>query len=164
MSITIIGSGLAGLSAALTLAEQGTACTLVSAQASERAQSVMAEGGINASLNTMGEDDTVANPIEDTLRGGVWLADPNAVRGLCNGAPEIVRKLYDLGVPFSTNQKGIVQRNFGGQKKKRTAFGLRIMFIMMVMIQHKKENTLSDDTTWNMNVYFLKHKCQVKIS
>ena len=122
MSITIIGSGLAGLSAALTLAEQGTACTLVSAQASERAQSVMAEGGINASLNTMGEDDTVANHIEDTLRGGVWLADPNAVRGLCNGAPEIVRKLYDLGVPFSTNQKGIVQRNFGGQKKKRTAF------------------------------------------
>lgn len=49
-------------------------------------------------------------------------------------------------------------------EKKRTAFGLRIMFIMMVMIQHKKENTLSDDTTWNMNVYYLKHKCQVKIS
>lgn len=122
MSIMIIGAGLAGLSAALTLAEQGTACTLVSAQASERAQSVMAEGGINAALNTMGEDDSVANHVADTMRGGVFLADPNAVRGLCAGAPAIVEKFYALGVPFSTNQNGIIQRNFGGQKKKRTAF------------------------------------------
>ena len=122
MSITIIGAGLAGLSAALTLAEQGFASNLVSAQASERAQSVMAEGGINACLNTMDEDDTVENHFEDTMRGGVYLADPNAVQGLCTHAPEIVRKFYALGVPFPTNENGIIQRNFGGQKKKRTAF------------------------------------------
>ncbi len=122
MSITIIGAGLAGLSAALTLAEQGVSCNLVSAQASERAQSVMAEGGINASLDTMGEDDAVTYHFEDTMRGGVNLADPNAVWGLCQNAPAVVRRLYALGVPFSTNERGIVQRNFGGQKKKRTAF------------------------------------------
>ena len=46
MSINIIGAGLAGLSAALTLAEQGIKSNLISAQQSERAQSVMAEGGI----------------------------------------------------------------------------------------------------------------------
>ena len=122
MSITIIGAGLAGLSAALTLAEQGVACDLVSAQASERAQSVMAEGGVNACLDTMGENDSIEAHFEDTMRGGVYLADPNAVWGLCKNAPEIVKKLYELGVPFPVNEKGIVQRSFGGQRKKRTAF------------------------------------------
>ena len=55
MKINIIGAGLAGLSAALTLAENGIKPNLISVQQSERAQSVMAEGGINACLNTMGE-------------------------------------------------------------------------------------------------------------
>lgn len=122
MKINIIGAGLAGLSAALTLAEQGIQLNLISAQASERAQSVMAEGGINACLNTMGEGDTVENHYEDTMRGGVYLADPNAVRNLCQAAPAIVKKFARLGVPFSYNENGIVQRSFGGQKKKRTAF------------------------------------------
>ncbi len=122
MSISIIGAGLAGLSAALTLAEQGVACNLISAQASERAQSVMAEGGINACLDTMGENDSIENHFDDTMRGGVFLADPNAVWGLCRNAPAIVKRFYDLGVPFPVNEKGIVQRSFGGQKKKRTAF------------------------------------------
>lgn len=122
MRINIIGAGLAGLSAALTLAGHGIKSNLISAQQSERAQSVMAEGGINACLNTMGEDDTIENHIEDTLRGGVYLADPSAVRGLCEAAPEIVRKFARLGVPFAHNENGIIQRNFGGQKKKRTAY------------------------------------------
>ena len=122
MRINIIGAGLAGLSAAITLAENGVKSNLISSMQSERAQSVMAEGGINACLNTMGEDDTVENHIEDTMRGGVDLADNKAVRGLCENAPEIVKEFYKLGVPFQTNENGIVQRNFGGQKKKRTAF------------------------------------------
>lgn len=122
MRINIIGAGLAGLSAALTLAENGVKANLVSSMQSERAQSVMAEGGINACLNTMGEDDTVENHIADTIRGGVNLANQNAVKGLCENAPEIVKEFYRLGVPFQTNENGIVQRNFGGQKKKRTAF------------------------------------------
>ena len=80
--VYIIGAGLAGLSAALTLAEQGRPSVLVSLQPSERAQSVLAEGGINAALDTMGEGDTVEDHYNDTLRGGVWLADPNAVAAL----------------------------------------------------------------------------------
>ncbi|WP_407382720.1 FAD-binding protein [Ruminococcus sp.] len=122
MSINIIGAGLAGLSAALTLAGQGVACRLISYAPSERAQSVMAEGGINAALDTAGEHDTVEEHYADTLRGGVYLADENAVWGLCSHAPEIVNRLDRLGVPFSHNDKGIVQRYFGGQKKKRTAY------------------------------------------
>ena len=122
MRINIIGAGLAGLSAAITLAENGVKSNLISSMQSERAQSVMAEGGINACLNTMGEDDAVENHIEDTIRGGVNLANKKAVQGLCENAPEIVKEFYKLGVPFQTNENGIVQRNFGGQKKKRTAF------------------------------------------
>lgn len=122
MSVNIIGAGLAGLSAALTLAEHGVKSNLISAQQSERAQSVMAEGGINACLNTMGEDDKIEYHIDDTLRGGVYLADSRAVKGLCEAAPEIVHKFARLGVPFEHNENGIIQRSFGGQKKKRTAF------------------------------------------
>ena len=122
MSISIIGAGLAGLSAALTLAEQNIPCNLISYAQSERSQSVMAEGGINAALDTSGEHDTVEEHYADTLKGGVYLADENAVWGLCSHAPETVLKLDRLGVPFSHNDKGIVQRYFGGQKKKRTAY------------------------------------------
>ena len=122
MRVNIIGAGLAGLSAALTLAKDGVECNLFSVQQSERAQSVMAEGGINAVLDTMNEDDKIEYHIKDTMDGGANLADPNAVDGLCRNAPDIVRELEQLGVPFSKNEKGIVQRSFGGQKKKRTAF------------------------------------------
>ena len=120
--INIIGAGLAGLSAAIALAEGGRACRLISAQPSERAQSVLAEGGINAALNIMGEDDAWTEHCADTLRGGVYLADPEAVAGLTRRAPEIVRWLAGLGVPFQMENGAMIQRNFGGQKKKRTAY------------------------------------------
>ncbi|MBO7697471.1 MAG: FAD-binding protein, partial [Erysipelotrichaceae bacterium] len=120
--INIVGSGLAGLSCAINLAKQNKRCNLISVQESQRAQSVLAEGGINAALNTMGEDDSVDQHYEDTMKGGAYLADPETVKGLTENAIEIVNWLKDLGVPFELNEKGIVQRNFGGQKKKRTAY------------------------------------------
>ncbi|MBR5088004.1 MAG: FAD-binding protein, partial [Ruminiclostridium sp.] len=121
--INILGAGIAGLSAALTLAEKGIRCRLISAQQSERAQSVLAEGGINAALNTMGEGDTPELHFEETMKSGCYLADPNAVRALTENAPEVVMRLAALGVPFNRNNDGsLTLRSFGGQKKKRTAF------------------------------------------
>ena len=120
--VNIIGAGLAGLSAAITLAERGIACNLISRQPSERAQSVLAEGGINAALDTMGEGDTWQEHYADTMRGGCELADPNAVAGLTFRAPELVRWLASIGAPFQREDGRIALRNFGGQKKKRTAY------------------------------------------
>lgn len=120
--VNIVGAGLAGLSAAITLAEKGYICNLISLQNSERAQSVLAEGGINAALDTMGENDTAAEHYEDTMRGGCYLQDADAVRGLTENAPSIVMWLKGLGVPFHLQDGNIVLRNFGGQKKKRTAY------------------------------------------
>lgn len=120
--ISIIGSGLAGLSAAIALARQDISCRLISLLPSERAQSVLAEGGINGALNTMGEEDTPEDHYADTMKAGVYIADPEAVRGLTEHAPEILMELKRLGVAFNLQKEQIQQRNFGGQKKKRTAY------------------------------------------
>ena len=120
--INVAGAGLSGLAAAISLAEKGFECFLISQQPSERAQSVLAEGGINAVLNTMGEEDTIAEHFSDTMKGGAYLADPNAVWGLVSAAPEIVDWLMRIGVPFQKENGHVVLRNFGGQKKKRTAY------------------------------------------
>ncbi len=120
--INIIGAGLAGLSAARILAEMGIPVRLVSVQQSERAQSNLAEGGINAALNVMGENDTVGEHFQDTMAGGCKLADPNMVAGLTRAAPDLVRDLDGLGVPFHREKGKLIQRNFGGQKKKRTSY------------------------------------------
>lgn len=120
--VVIIGAGLAGLSCSLTLAREGVGSVLVSPQPSERAQSVMAEGGINAALDLMGQGDSPIEHFYDTMRGGCYLADPNAVWGLVSEAPAIVEDLRSLGVPFQTEGGRMVQRPFGGQRKIRTAF------------------------------------------
>ena len=103
--VLIIGSGLSGLSCALTLAEKGIYSTLVSPYPSERAQSVMAAGGINAAI---GADDSVEQHIKDTLQSGGDIAGKETVEGLCTAAPEIIRWLEKLGVVFSREENGEV--------------------------------------------------------
>ena len=118
--VLVVGCGLSGLSCATRLAENGISCTVVAPYPSERAQSVMAAGGINAA---MGEDDSPARHAEDTLTSGGSIAGQETVAGLCEAAPEIIRWLESLGVVFSRNEKGAVaQRAFGGQSRNRTAY------------------------------------------
>ena len=118
--VLIIGSGLSGLSCAIELAQSGINCTLVSPYPSERAQSVMAAGGINASL---GNDDSPKQHAFDTLKSGGNIAGEGAVEGLCTMAPEIVKWLEQLGVVFSRDKNGeVALRAFGGQSKNRTAY------------------------------------------
>ena len=122
-NLVIVGAGLAGLAAAIETALFGNNAVLVSSESSERAQSVMAEGGINAALNTKGENDMPEEHEKDTLKAACGIADVQAVHGLTSNAPDIVRQLHSWGVQFNLNENGEIDlRNFGGQKKKRTAF------------------------------------------
>lgn len=118
--VLIIGSGLSGLSCAIELAKKGICSTLVSPYPSERAQSVMAAGGINAAI---GADDSVNQHVEDTFKSGGSIAGKEAVAGLCSAAPEIIRQLEGLGVVFSRDENGkVALRAFGGQSRNRTAY------------------------------------------
>lgn len=118
--ILIIGSGLSGLTCALELASKGIRSTLVSPYPSERAQSVMAAGGINAAL---GQTDSPQLHAQDTLRSGGDIAGEEAVSNLCAAAPELIRWLESLGVVFSREENGeMTLRALGGQSCNRTAY------------------------------------------
>ena len=121
--VLIIGSGISGMTAAISLAERGIASVLLSPFVSERSQSVMAAGGINAALDNKGERDSVGKHIEDTLRGGCYIAGADAALDLCSHAPGIIKWLEKLGTVFTLNERGeIDQRAFGGQSHRRTCY------------------------------------------
>ena len=121
--VLIIGSGIAGLSCAISCAEKDMEVTLVSPFPSERSQSVLAAGGINAVTNSHEAGDCIESHIKDTLIGGCNIAGENAVRGLCESAPEIIAWLEKLGTVFTTESDGgVSKRAFGGQSHKRTCY------------------------------------------
>ncbi|MBO5609771.1 MAG: FAD-binding protein [Eubacterium sp.] len=120
--VLIIGVGVSGLSAAISLAERGIKSVLISPFPSERAQSVMAAGGINAVNTKVG--DSTAQHVEDTLSGGCYIAGREAVERLCASAPEIIRQLESIGMVFTRDKEGdLARRAFGGQTYNRTCYG-----------------------------------------
>ena len=120
-NVLIIGSGIAGMSAAIACAEQNIHVTLVSPFPSERSQSVMAAGGINAALDLRGEGDSPEAHARDTLAGGCYLENEDTVRALCDSAPDILAYLERLGTVFTLDENGRpAQRAFGGQSFRRT--------------------------------------------
>lgn len=123
MEVIIIGSGLAGISAAIRCAQNNIKSVLVSAQPSHCAQSVLAAGGINAVLKGNSENDTISQHADDTWNAGCQLADQEAVARLTANAPGIIDFLQKSGVIFSRDVSGrVAQRYFGGQRKKRTCY------------------------------------------
>ena len=121
-TVLVIGSGISGLSCAISLAEKGIHVKLASPFPSERSQSVMAAGGINA-VDASNTEDSVALHIEDTLRGGHNIAGEEAVTGLCEAAPAIIEQLERRGTVFTRNAEGRIDRRaFGGQSCKRTCY------------------------------------------
>jgi succinate dehydrogenase/fumarate reductase flavoprotein subunit len=120
--ILVIGAGGAGLTAALEASQSEQKIILTSKTALTRAQSVMAQGGINASLGNVCEDNVTAH-IEDTIKGAAGLANEDAAKVLCDGAHDAIAWLDSKGVPFSRTEEGaIAQRAFGGTSKKRTCY------------------------------------------
>ncbi len=122
-TVLVIGSGIAGLSCAIECAMREMKVILVSPFPSERAQSVLAAGGINAVMSNCDPGDSIDSHIEDTLKGGRFIAGRNAVKGLCEDAPAVIDWLKNLGTVFTTEAGGnISHRAFGGQSYKRTCY------------------------------------------
>ncbi len=121
--ILIIGSGISGMACAVRCAAQGLRVMLVSPFPSERSQSVMAAGGINGVPQECETGDSIESHIEDTLKGGGFLAGEQAVAGLCAHSGEILDYLEHIGTVFSIDGQGKLKRRaFGGQSHKRTYY------------------------------------------
>jgi succinate dehydrogenase / fumarate reductase, flavoprotein subunit len=123
IKIAIVGGGLAGLAAAMKIAEAGHDVDLISVVPVKRSHSVCAQGGINGAVNTKGEGDSPAKHLDDTVYGGDFLANQPPVKRMCEMAPEIIYLFDRMGVPFSRTKEGLLDfRRFGGTLHHRTAF------------------------------------------
>jgi len=122
-NVVVVGGGLAGLSAAMKLAEKGCHVQIVSVTKVKRSHSVCAQGGINAAINTKGEDDSPLIHAYDTIKGGDFLANQPAVLEMCLSAPAIINMMARFGCPFNRTAEGNLDfRRFGGTLYNRTAF------------------------------------------
>ena len=121
--IAIVGGGLAGLMAAIKVAEAGVAVDLFSIVPVKRSHSVCAQGGINGAVNVKGENDSPQIHFVDSCRGGDFLANQPPVKGMCYAAPGIIYLFDRMGVTFNRTAEGLLDfRRFGGTLYNRTAF------------------------------------------
>jgi succinate dehydrogenase / fumarate reductase flavoprotein subunit len=121
--VIVVGGGLAGLSAAMRLAENGCHVTIISVTKCRRSHSVCAQGGINAAMNLKGEDDSTTIHAYDTMKGGDFLADQPPILEMCMAAPGIIKMMDRMGCPFNRTADGTLDfRRFGGTLYNRTAF------------------------------------------
>ncbi|KAF3361848.1 Succinate dehydrogenase flavoprotein subunit [Chlamydiales bacterium STE3] len=121
--VIVVGGGLAGLSAAMKLAEKGIYVKIISVTKVKRSHSVCAQGGINAAMNAMGEDDDPLIHAYDTIKGGDFLADQPPVLEMCLSGPSIIHMMDRFGCPFNRTEEGNLDfRRFGGTLYNRTAF------------------------------------------
>ena len=113
--VVVVGAGGAGLRAAMGAAEAGFKTACVTKLFPTRSHTVAAQGGINAALGNMTEDDWRWH-MYDTVKGSDWLGDQDAIHYMCREAPRAVLELESYGLPFSRTDDGkIYQRAFGGQ-------------------------------------------------
>ncbi len=122
--ILIVGSGLAGASAAATLAELGYNIKCFCFQDSpRRAHSIAAQGGINAAKNYQNDGDSVYRLFYDTIKGGDFRAREANVHRLAEVSVNIIDQCVAQGVPFAREYGGMLSnRSFGGAQVSRTFY------------------------------------------
>ncbi len=124
LQVLVVGTGLAGASAAATLAEQGYRVTVLTYHDSpRRAHSVAAQGGINAAKNYAGDGDSIERLFADTLRGGDFRAREAGCMRLAELSGGIIDQCVAQGVPFAREYGGsLASRSFGGALVSRTFY------------------------------------------
>jgi succinate dehydrogenase / fumarate reductase flavoprotein subunit len=122
--ILVVGSGLAGASAAASLAELGYPVTCFCFQDSpRRAHSIAAQGGINAAKNYPNDDDSVFRLFHDTIKGGDFRSREANVHRLAQVSNAIIDQCVAQGVPFAREYGGMLaNRSFGGAQVSRTFY------------------------------------------
>src|SRR5579871_6247024 len=123
-TLIVVGSGLAGASAAATLGELGYHVKCFCFQDSpRRAHSIAAQGGINAAKNYHGDGDSVFRLFYDTLKGGDFRSRESNVYRLAQISVNIIDQCVAQGVPFAREYAGtLANRSFGGAQVSRTFY------------------------------------------
>jgi succinate dehydrogenase / fumarate reductase flavoprotein subunit len=124
LEIVVVGSGLAGSSAATSLAELGYKVKVFCFQDSpRRAHSIAAQGGINAAKNYQNDGDSVYRLFYDTIKGGDYRAREANVHRLAEVSSNIIDQAVASGVPFAREYGGLLSnRSFGGTQVQRTFY------------------------------------------
>lgn len=124
LEIIVVGTGLAGASAAATLGELGYKVKAFCFQDSpRRAHSIAAQGGINAAKNYQNDGDSVFRLFYDTIKGGDYRAREGNVHRLAEVSVNIIDQCVAQGVPFAREYGGLLNnRSFGGTQVKRTFY------------------------------------------
>ncbi|MET8521789.1 FAD-dependent oxidoreductase [Nocardioides sp. NPDC004968] len=122
-SVLVIGTGGAGLRAAIELAEHGVDVLALGKRPRLDAHTSLAAGGINAALGTMDSADSWQQHAADTIKESYYLADPRTVEVVTRGAEQAIGDLVRFGMQLAREDDGrISQRFFGAHKYRRTAF------------------------------------------
>src|SRR6201992_2470276 len=123
-NVIVVGSGLAGASAAATMAELGYQVKCFCFQDSpRRAHSIAAQGGINAAKNYQNDGDSVYRLFYDTIKGGDFRAREANVYRLAQVSVNIIDQCVAQGVPFAREYGGLLaNRSFGGAQVSRTFY------------------------------------------
>ncbi len=153
--VIIVGGGLAGLMAAIRVAEASVEVELFSIVPVKRSHSVCAQGGINAAKNLKGEGDSTWQHFDDTIYGGDFLANQPLVKGMCDEAPAIIDLLDRMGVTFNRTPEGLLDfRRFGGTLFNRTAFagattGQQLLYALDEQVRrHESEGKVKKFEGW----------------
>jgi succinate dehydrogenase / fumarate reductase flavoprotein subunit len=122
--IIVVGTGLAGASAAATLAELGYQVDAFTFHDSpRRAHSIAAQGGINGAKNYRGDGDSIYRLFYDTIKGGDYRAREGNVYRLAQVSVDIIDQMVAQGVPFAREYGGLLDnRSFGGAQVSRTFY------------------------------------------
>ena len=147
--VVVVGGGLAGLAAAMKLAELGVNVDMLSLTPVKRSHSVCAQGGINSvndQTRQLGDDES--KHFDDTVYGGDFLQHQPPVKEMSYWAPKVIDLMDRLGVTFNRTPEGYIdRRRFGGTLFKRTAFagattGQQLLYALDEQVRRRESEGL----------------------